>query len=268
MPILIYWYISLYYLYTTLSTEENKEKIRNFIIKKDGKVTKNNVVDYMEKEGEDGSSRVTTLKMIDDLESAGIIEVLRGKRQGQSHYLRINTKNEYNRISEELSKIEKIVDVMQDPVDRILKLRGEEDDTNYNLPEFRILRNLDFVQEYYNSMDNMLDVLLCHTTIKVHSEKEAWSLYTRIIKLKAKVNEHIRMFFKDGFGWLLLNYKSNLDNTLHELKGFHLTQADFDFAKECGIKINLVGDLIEKIETFKKEFLEKIESLELEFLGK
>jgi hypothetical protein len=223
--------------------------IRNFIIKNDGKVTKNDVVRHMT----EYSSRAPTLDMIDEFESAGLIEVLRGNRRGQPHYLKINIKNEYNRISKELSKIEKIVDAMDEPVERIMSL-GQPDMIR-KIPERWNIRKLhdDFLGEYYDSMDNILDVLLFYTTNKVHSEKEAWSLYTKIIKLKAKVNEQMTIFQANGIEHLFLSSKVLLRSSLRKLKDFD--QDDLDYAKKKGININLLADLKEKIETYKKEFL-------------
>jgi hypothetical protein len=232
-----------------LKTEGTKEMIRNFILKNDGKVTKNDVIRHMIND----SSRAPTLDMINELESAGIIEVVRGKRRGQPHYLRINNKNDYNRISKELSKIEKLANSMDEPVKRIMSLGPP--DMIKKMPDRMIIRSLrdNFLSEYYGSMDDILDALLGFTTNKVRSEKEAWSLYTRIIKLKAKVYEQMMIFKANGIEYLFLSCKALLNARLHKLKS--LDQEDLDFAKKNSVNTNLITDVIEKIETFRKEFL-------------
>jgi hypothetical protein len=259
--ILIYHSIPLDYLYTTLKTDDVKEMIRNFILENDGKVTKNDVIRHMIND----SSRAPTLDMINELESAGIIEVSRGNRRGQPHYLRINNKNDYNRISKELSKLEKLVNSMDEPIKRIRSL-GHPEMIKKN-PDRMIIRSLhdNFLSEYHDSIDDILDALLGFTINKVHSEKESWSLYTRIIKLKIKMNEQMTIFKANGIEHLFLSCKALLGASLHKLKSFG--QYDLDFAKEYGINNRPIADVIEKIENGPlADVIEKIETFKNEFL--
>lgn len=52
---------------------------------------------------------MTTLNVIDELESTGIINILKGERKGQSHRLYINDNNELNILISEINRLEKII---------------------------------------------------------------------------------------------------------------------------------------------------------------
>jgi hypothetical protein len=77
----------------------SKEKILKYIEEHDGKKMKQDVVDYMSSEA--ASSRVPTLNLIKELESENRIKV-KGKRQGQSHFLSINRDNDFDLITKKL----------------------------------------------------------------------------------------------------------------------------------------------------------------------
>lgn len=88
--------------------------IEKYIATCKGKATLNKVVDYMDFNEEVPSklrtSRMTTLRLINELEKGGRIKILKGERQGQSHRLSINNNSEFKEINQQISKLEGYID--------------------------------------------------------------------------------------------------------------------------------------------------------------
>ncbi len=156
-----------------MPSQESKEIILKYIIERRGKATKNNVVDYMNSKdvpGEFRTSRMTTLDIIDELESDDRINVLKGERKGQSHYLIFNHESEFYQIDQELSKIEKVIDRLPEVVEKTVKThKGLTRDLSMEI-----------------GMWNLLDLL--DRTSKIPIEKDAQILYKKIIKLMLTLN--------------------------------------------------------------------------------
>ncbi len=118
----------------TLHTRERCESLKNRTpnktsdaaeVRPEAKATKNNVVDYMNSEDvpkEFRTSRVTTL---DKLESGDRIKVLRGERRGQSHKLIINNESEFNKIDEQISKMDGVIDMFSEPISKLNQLGSQ-----------------------------------------------------------------------------------------------------------------------------------------------
>jgi hypothetical protein len=69
----------------------------------------------------------------------------------------------------------------------------------------------------------MLEILLPEIHSKIQSQKDAWSLYKRIIELKIKLNEQISVFEGKGIDSLFLIY-----NALIQIDASHLKDLDED----------------------------------------
>ncbi len=114
ITILIYPSTAVHHYYTSLATKESKQIILNYIREQKGEVTKNDVVRYMESNkvrAQDRTSRKTTLSLIEELDSPprkGPIMVTKGERQGQSHKLVYNDKNNLNVLTSEIDRTEEL----------------------------------------------------------------------------------------------------------------------------------------------------------------
>ncbi len=106
---------------------ESKEYIVNFIRRTD-KPTKNDVVDYMASkkvpEKKFRTSRMTTIKIINQLEKSGRITVHKtvGWRRGQPHYLTANDKSDFIEIMEQITNIGIMLREHPEAEDRCLNL--------------------------------------------------------------------------------------------------------------------------------------------------
>jgi len=169
------------------------------------------------------------------------IVVMKGNRRGQGHKLLIEDKIEFDRIDEWLSKIEVIINAMQDPIEKIDL--ASSNGTKEHDSKYCVHLELDFLDEYGNAMHHMLEVLLYWVSNKIYSEKDAWSLYTRIIKLKVRVNEQVPFS----------NYRVLLGDAIRFVK---------ELDRHMLYNVNIKGESIEKILT---NFIEKIESFRNEF---
>lgn len=224
-----------------MKTDETREMIRKFIIDKQGKATKNDVIKHMEKY----SSRVPTLDMIKELEDVGIIDVDKGdNRRGQAHYLRINNENEFNRINEEISEIDLVIDTMEEPMDFVIKLMRKRPELRQDLPE-------DMKFAYKRSVQKMLEFLLVHTSDTISTEKSSQILYSKIIKLMQKV-EH-QYFYAESLDSLNRNIDVIRSMLFVTLRGYRPKYArGRKWHRERRDKAFNI--LIRKIEKFKERF--------------
>ncbi len=120
------------------------------------------------------TSRVTTLNLIKELESGGRIKVLKeGWRQGQSHHLVFNDKNEFDKVNERLSNIAK----------RIEKLK--KDETEITLP----LKKGGSVSIPANTLDLVnLCLLVRYTSQFIKNESDQQVLYNKILQLMVNIS--------------------------------------------------------------------------------
>jgi predicted transcriptional regulator len=228
-----------------LKTEQTREMIRKFIIEKQGKATKNDVVKYMEKD----SSRVPTLDMIKELEDTGIINVDKGnKRRGQAHYLVINNENEFNRINQEISEIDLIIDTMEQPMDDIIRLIRKRPELRQDLRE-------DIIFAYKRSIERMLEFLLVYTSDVISSEKSSQILYSKIIKSMQKL-EH-QYFYSESLDSLNRNIDGirSILSITNRVKYSRWTKNKTFHNRH--LRTKAFNNLIEKIEKFKEQFKPK-----------
>ena len=67
----------------------------------------------------------TTHKIIKDLVDHYVVIVKKDKKNSQIHHLYINDSNDFNRLEQELSSIENIIDSNTGPILRIFQSKGQ-----------------------------------------------------------------------------------------------------------------------------------------------
>jgi hypothetical protein len=221
-------------------------------IKKGPAQTENRIVKAMEERKI--CSKMTTLKKLDQLIEMGEIKDLINEGHSGFHKFIINDNNTFNLINNELSEIEKIVDSMSQPMKKFRSLGYWREIKR--VPDRYIVMDLDdhFVQPYTGSIECMLDILLVQINSKIQSEKDAWSLYSRIIELKIKLNEQ-NSFDGEGRDSIFIS-----NNALIQIDADHLNDLKKEIRayaeNKIGISINkLASDLILRIKNFKVRFL-------------
>ncbi|MGC1263578.1 MAG: hypothetical protein WA932_06400, partial [Nitrososphaeraceae archaeon] len=103
------------------------------------KINKSDVMRYME----DTSRAMTTHKIIMDLIKEGKIKMIKDKPHSQTHYLTINDENEFNRINQELSKMEKQIEKLQIP-----KAKKPRDVSLEDLITWHIVLNFGLINKF------------------------------------------------------------------------------------------------------------------------
>jgi hypothetical protein len=188
------------------------------------------------------SSRLTTLKIIEkDLIPEGV--VIDQKAGNSFHILVLNDDNIFNDIDKEVSEIENIIDIMDEPTRKMRQLYPHE--FYIASQEFRYLR-VHFEFPYRYAFSIMLQVLLQRTSTMVHSENSSQILYTRIVKLMIKLSQQI-FDMKDS--------TDILDSFMSNLEKLESSSSVGGYAKKYGINIKLRNNLRTTIENFKKRFL-------------
>jgi|GEM_PF-1758224 len=147
-------------------SELSREEVRNYIIEKRGEATKNDVASHMSelKDISLRTSRVTTLKIIDDFESNGIIIVQKTGRKGTSHFLAINEANAFNLIDKWVHEAEVIGKFVQKNLDTISPL--------YDKPSSSEYKEIDELSKYFHIAKDFV-ILMIHTLLS--------EIYNRII---------------------------------------------------------------------------------------
>jgi hypothetical protein len=123
-------------------------------------------------------------------------------------------------------------------------------------PDRWILMELNekFVGAYFDSFGYMLEILLALATNRIHSQKDSWTIYRKIIQLKIKLNEQHSSFGGEGVESLLLDYNSLIHFLSKDLQ--EVDVEDREYAEQYGIPINkLTPNLVSKLKNFKTRFL-------------
>jgi hypothetical protein len=228
----------------------------DFIFKNRGSTTKNDLVDYMDKNGY--LSRVPTLRKINEFESTGKINISRGNgnRKGQAHRLSLNNQNVYNRIFKWLTEIEDILNKINQ-MREIIRISfhsnmGQDELDYYNL----------FTGLPGKPINSMLHFLLILTNKLIQSEKDSQSLNMRIVDLFLKLDgksdtsrNEIEELGKDLEQDILWIKKDLQHPRIYELDEFH------DSSEDEKKNLDFTDDLIEKIKGFKKEFIDGFTSI-------
>ena len=219
-----------------MRSEEIELEIVNFIEKNPGK-TINKVAQRMSEKGI--SSRMTTLKKIDDLKSKerGIIE---DRKEGNSfHRLHINDQNEFKRIDNELSEIEMNVLRMRDNFIKFQELYHEKKHSPRQYDNLQV-----FLEVQVELMDLFLHTLLLQINNNVKFETDKQLLYAKIIKLMV-VNDRSQIF-KD------LHMTDELLRDMGEKMNSEPFRA---YAKEIGMKLSVMENFISMADDFRKRYL-------------
>jgi hypothetical protein len=242
---------------TRIPFEEDMREgeIIKFVNQNPGSTT-NQVVKYMVK---NGSSKIATLKKIDDLIEGKRIRDEHDKPNG-FHKLFYDDNNDFDAINNQLTKIEKIVDVMDKPLRKIQRLLEDQQKELLRLTDEKVplkqrrkfvseelyRLQIDYQYTYLHIIDIMFHVLSLHIDERIHSDKDLQILYTKIIKLMRKVSKQFPR-----------NAKFTLDGIINFICEFTSKKDIRVYAQKHDININLINDVIDTVENFKNEFLAK-----------
>jgi hypothetical protein len=234
------------------NNESREMEILNFV-NNNPNSTKADVVRHML-----GRSAVTTTHAIlKDMIWVGKINIY--KKNLQTHLLTINQGNDFNKIYFWLSRLEKNIDLMYEPAKKIVSMG--DPDTMRKTHERLHVRELhdNFLGGYQQSMDNILEFLLLLASNKIEMEKDLIFLYSKIIKLKIKIDEQMFNFEAKGIEHKFLGSRSMIIGGLFDLE--RVKQDDIDYAKKKGIVIDpVIKSAKSTIMDFRKEFLSEYET--------
>lgn len=191
-------------------SQETREYIRQFVIAKDGKATKNDVVAYIDSKEVPEKfriSRVTTLNVIKELELSKQIKVRKGERKGQSHFLIFNDNSAFNVIDKQLQEINRLIEAMREPTRKIYMLRKN----NISDEDFEPYSNL--LLHYNSIVSTMLQFWLGRINTAIRDENITRQLYTLVMELLEKLNlqchnltnsrQYYENYLKDKFSAML-----------------------------------------------------------------
>jgi hypothetical protein len=219
-----------------LKSDQIELEIIKFVERNPGK-TINQVAEFMSEKGI--SSRMTTLKKINNLKSAerGIID---DRQEGNSfHRLYVNKQSEYKLIDKQLSEIEMNVLRMRDNIVRYEQVCRQIDNPPQELEDLMI-----FIHVYVESIDSFLHALLLRINNMVKSETDKQILFARVLKL---------MVFNDS----LHTYKDSgmRDALLADVKEKVNSESFITYARDSGMKISAMENFISLADDFIKKFL-------------
>lgn len=235
-----------------MASKEIEEKVLDYIAEHSGLVTKNDVVTYIEKK----LSKPTTLELLNKLEKEKKINVLRGDRRGQPHYLSINDKNQFNQIKQQLSRTENFIK----EVNQYLQRRNV--DNIYDIPlkeyedpdkEIKLDNRIDFVNKlyyyYYDIFRRILDDLFHITATSNLSKEDSERFLKKIIELRSKLKY---------LPWSKENEKKQLKTDISNIKRlirrFERDGLE-DYIKEKWIKSKFAEPSVQEINHFIDQFL-------------
>ena len=238
-----------------MSGDRREVEIIKFIKENPGSST-NQLVKYMDK---NGSSKITTIKKINDLIEGKRIRDEHDKPNG-FHKLFYDDNNDFDLINEQLTKIEKIVEIMDKPLKKIQRLVEDQQKELLRLTTEKVpvkqrrkvvseelySLQIDYQFTYLHMIDIMFHVLSLHIDEKIHSDKDFQILYTKIIKLMRKVSKQFPR-----------NAKGTLDGIINFIGEFTSKKDIRLYAQKHNINIDLINDVIDTVEIFKNEFLAK-----------
>lgn len=209
-------------------------------IKQNPGTTENNVSTDMTNKGI--SSRVTTLKKVQELISSGKVEDL--KDNNGFHHLIINESDEFNRIDSMLDQIEILIESMDIPVKNINQRIRSQLKNGQSSPQLVELRDHLRVP-YLMAVRIMLDALLVRIMNIIPSERYRQILYSRIIELLQKLSrQHL----------ILDNPIGHLDSFASKLRKIERSQSIKGYAYKIDVDISKIPSLITIIKKFKNQF--------------
>jgi hypothetical protein len=227
--------------------EKRRTKIINYI-KQNPKTTKNNLVNYMT---DNGSSLMTTHKILKDLERREIIKV--EKPNTQVNYLTINDQNEFNIISNKLQDIENMIDDMDQNLLTIYKAQKDVDSKMLPRNVFMDELSARFTSPFLMCINTILRVLLVRIHNKITDEEYANTLNAKIVNLMLRVDKFMIYLkpIKVLDSWIFDMRQLSNDLPTHER---NLQK----FAQKNGIDVRLLKPIADKIENFKEYFTDDV----------
>jgi hypothetical protein len=189
-----------------------------------------------------GRSAVTTTHAIlKDMIQEGKLNIY--KKNLQTHLLTINEKNEFIKIFSWLLEIEKFMGTIY-----VVTMSEFEK----GMPTRRIKVKdafgliTDFQMPYQVTLRTMLTVLTIRIKNKIHSDKDQYVLFAKIIKLITSVNPYYQ------------NQENEvLNDMINEMKKLRPNKEIQNTASEFGVDLGVIDDMILIAERFKRDFIEK-----------
>jgi hypothetical protein len=238
-----------------LVSHKIEKKILDYIAGRRGLATENDVVRYIVGE----LSKPPTLKLIDNLESEGKINIQRG-RKGQPHYLSINDKNRFNQIKQQISSLENFIKEINQYLQRRNEENKKETEKDFESTQvdkgkaFEMDNRISFVDglyyQYYDAFKRILDDLFQVTTMSDISKDDSEIFLKEIIELKSKLK--YRPWTEDNEKNLFKVHISKINNLIRKFERSGLE----DYIEEKQIKSKFAQPLISKINDFIAEFLD------------
>jgi hypothetical protein len=231
-------------VWSLISETERRIKILDYVrensLDKDPRITKSDIMKHLK-----DSRPMTTHKITIDLIKEGKINMVKPKDKpySQIDYLIINEKNEFNKIYNSISEIERIIYVMQEPVRKISKLYYTKGMSDQEQSEARKLE-INFKVPFKEAINVMFQELLGRVFEKVHSENDKQILYARILDLLRILT---LQFWPEGVK-VAQQLDSLIATRLKLVKPSALSEAK-------NINVDLANDLITVIENFENQFL-------------
>jgi hypothetical protein len=239
--------------------QERKDEIIKFIIEHDG-CTKTDVIEYMKSVKH--SALQTTHKIIHELIRNQMVIVVPDKKNRQYHRLHIS--NNFAEIDRQISKIEKIINKMNAPIQAYFRHRNLHNDVpslskfdeytalsnELDDPNKREYTNHDdiwhhFIYPYEEAVIMTLRILFKRISETILSESDADKLRRKIVTLLIKLSTQIFSLDKE---------REYLDFSIWELQTFRKASTK-DFAKRNHIDLGIRNEIVEFLKGFEEKFL-------------
>lgn len=163
------------------------------------------------------------------------------KSNKQIHHLFINDNNAFNQISKKLVDIEKVINKMDKPVEKLFLQRVEWTEKSKTEEAARGVQALWALQseietKYRLGYRLMLELLWDRTNTLIHLEKDKQTVYTKIIHLLVKISyqfwnyrrlDQIFKFLPFSAEVLNLSLSKKVGITKELIDQLNITQADF-----------------------------------------
>jgi hypothetical protein len=216
---------------------DRQREIRQWVLD-NPKKTENKIALAMQDKGT--CHRLTALKEIYELIERQVLEDIKTKPNNVSCIV-ARDKNEYTKIYNEITKIKKVIDAMDKPVEKLFLQRVEwvtNLETEEAIRGVHSLQNLLHMESIYRqSYSLMLQFLWELTNSKIKSEKDKQALHILIVNLMMKINRQ---------SW----YPRKLKEIL-KLYTFGPGIIESPLSKKMGIN----KELMDKLITTKEEFV-------------
>ena|SRR5687768_12211011 len=186
-----------------LSERERRTKILDFVRensidpdqKQILKITKSDVMRHLKE-----VRPMTTHKTIVELIKEGKINMVKDKPYSQTDYLVLNDNNDFNKIFKAWKAIDKLIDIMDQPLENITNLSSGHpmgrDEHRKSCPDCKIYSYLGryFENVYESLVQETLDALLYMTAQRITIYYDHLSMYYNIINSKVKLHNQVNRY--------------------------------------------------------------------------